>query len=235
MHRVKLADRVLPTYTKGEEIFNMVSHIVGGALGIAVLALCVIFSALHHNVYGIVSTSIYGVSLILLYTMSSIYHGLNPNRTAKKVFQIIDHCSIFILIAGTYTPFALCTLREYDTATGWTLFGIVWGLSILGIVLNSIDLKRYKVDSASIGGIMNNYNYINNLIVWTVFVEDVKNNVIRAYARSRGPIINKLFEQYNGGGHMYACGAKLNSFSEADEIIEKLNNMCKTYNIEENN
>ena len=147
MHRVKLADRVLPTYTKGEEIFNMVSHIVGGALGIAVLALCVIFSALHHNVYGIVSTSIYGVSLILLYTMSSIYHGLNPNRTAKKVFQIIDHCSIFILIAGTYTPFALCTLREYDTATGWTLFGIVWGLSILGIVLNSIDLKRYKVFS----------------------------------------------------------------------------------------
>ena len=127
MHRVKLADRVLPTYTKGEEIFNMVSHIVGGALGIAALALCVIFSALHHNVYGIVSTSIYGVSLILLYTMSSIYHGLNPNRTAKKVFQIIDHCSIFILIAGTYTPFALCTLREYDTATGWTLFGIVWG------------------------------------------------------------------------------------------------------------
>ena len=147
MHRVKLADRVLPTYTKGEEIFNMVSHIVGGALGIAVLALCVIFSALHHNVYGIVSTSIYGVSLILLYTMSSIYHGLNSNRTAKKVFQIIDHCSIFILIAGTYTPFALCTLREYDTATGWTLFGIVWGLSILGIVLNSIDLKRYKVFS----------------------------------------------------------------------------------------
>ena len=147
MHRVKLADRVLPTYAKGEEIFNMVSHIVGGALGIAVLALCVIFSALHHNVYGIVSTSIYGVSLILLYTMSSIYHGLNPNRTAKKVFQIIDHCSIFILIAGTYTPFALCTLREYDTATGWTLFGIVWGLSILGIVLNSIDLKRYKVFS----------------------------------------------------------------------------------------
>ena len=147
MLRVKLADRVLPTYTKGEEIFNMVSHIVGGALGIAALALCVIFSALHHNVYGVVSTSIYGVSLILLYTMSSIYHGLNPNCTAKKVFQIIDHCSIFILIAGSYTPFALCTLREYDTATGWTLFGIVWGLSILGIVLNSIDLKRYKVFS----------------------------------------------------------------------------------------
>ena len=70
MTRTKLADRILPTYTKGEEIFNMVSHIVGGALGIAVLALCVIFSALHHNVYGIVSTSIYGVSLILFQIIS---------------------------------------------------------------------------------------------------------------------------------------------------------------------
>lgn len=147
MQRIKLADRVLPTYTKGEEIFNMVSHIVGGALGIAALALCVIFSALHHNVYGIIASSIYGVSMIVLYTMSSIYHGLPPQSTAKKVFQIIDHCSIFILIAGTYTPFTLCTLREYDVATGWTLFGIVWGLSFLGIVLNSIDLKRYKVFS----------------------------------------------------------------------------------------
>ena len=147
MNRIKLDDRELPNYTKGEEIFNMVSHIVGGALGVAALTLCVIFSAIHNNVYGIVSSAIYGVSLILLYTMSSIYHGLSPNRRAKKVFQIIDHCSIFILIAGTYTPFALCTLRQYNTTTGWTLFGIVWGLSFLGIALNSIDLKRYRVFS----------------------------------------------------------------------------------------
>lgn len=147
MNRTKLKDRILPVYTKGEEIFNMVSHIVGGAFGIAILTLCVIFSALHHNVYGIIVSCIYGVSVIILYTMSSIYHGLKATSNAKKVFQIIDHCSIFILIAGTYTPFTLCTLREYNTATGWTLFGIVWGLAILGIVLNSIDLKRYKVFS----------------------------------------------------------------------------------------
>ena len=147
MNRVKLADRVLPTYSKGEEIFNMVSHIIGGALGVVALVLCVIFSALHNNVYGVIASSIYGTSLILLYTMSSIYHGLKPTGTAKKVFQIIDHCSIFILIAGTYTPFALCTLRQYDLTTGWTLFGIVWALAILGIVFNSIDLKRYKIFS----------------------------------------------------------------------------------------
>ena len=103
------------------------------------------------------------------------------------------------------------------------------------IKITSNDLNKYKVDSASIGGLMNNYNYIDNLIIWTVFVEDTKNNVIRAYARSRGPVINKLFEQYNGGGHMYACGAKLKSFSEADEIIDKLEDICKAYNYEENN
>ena len=144
MKRVKLKDRVLPTYTKGEEIFNMTSHIVGGALGIAATTLCIIFSALHNNVYGIISCAIYGFSMILLYTMSSIYHGLRPNK-AKKVFQILDHCSIFFLIAGTYTPYCLVTLREYNTALGWTLFGIVWGMAIIGIVLNSIDIKKYKI------------------------------------------------------------------------------------------
>ena len=147
MKRVKLVDRILPTYTKGEEIFNMVSHIVGGALGIAAIVLCVIFSAINKNSYGIASGIVYGVSLVMLYTMSSIYHGLKAESKAKKVFQIMDHCSIFLLIAGTYTPFTLCTLREYNAALGWTIFGIVWGLTILGITLNSIDIKKYKVFS----------------------------------------------------------------------------------------
>ena len=147
MKRVKLGDRVLPVYTKGEEIFNMVSHIVGGAIGIVILTLCVIFAAIHKDGYALASGIVYGISLILLYTMSSIYHGLRIDSKAKKVFQIIDHCSIFLLIAGTYTPFTLCTLREYNTAIGWIIFGIVWGLAILGIVLNSIDIKKYKVFS----------------------------------------------------------------------------------------
>lgn len=147
MERTKLQDRILPTYTKGEEVFNMVSHIVGATMGIVALVLCVIFAAIHGNAYGVVSSAIFGTTLIVLYTMSSIYHGLNEKLKAKKVFQIIDHCSIFLLIAGSYTPFALGPLREYSTATGWTIFGIIWGLAILGIVLNSIDLKRYKVFS----------------------------------------------------------------------------------------
>ena len=141
MKRTKLKDRVLPTYTKGEEIFNMVSHIVGGALGIVALVLCVVFAAVHGNGYGVVSGAIF------LYTMSSIYHGLSPKKLSKKVMQIMDHCAIFVLIAGSYTPFALCTLREYSPALGWTIFAIIWIFAALGITLNAIDLKKYKIFS----------------------------------------------------------------------------------------
>ena len=97
------------------------------------------------------------------------------------------------------------------------------------IKITDEELKKYNIDSASVGGIMNNYNFIHGLICWAVFTEDKKNNVIRTSARSRGVKINKLFEQYNGGGHVYACGAKLHSFDEADEIIEKLDELCKEY------
>ena len=147
MNRTKLSERILPTYTKGEEVFNMVSHIVGSVVGIVAIVLCAVVAAKHHNTYGVVSGVIFGVTLLILYTMSSIYHGLNPKLKAKKVFQVIDHCSIFLLIAGSYTPFTLCTLREYNGALGWTIFGIIWGIAILGITLNSIDLKKYKIFS----------------------------------------------------------------------------------------
>lgn len=147
MKRTKLADRILPTYTKGEEIFNMVSHIVGGAMGIAIITLCIIVAAIHRNVYGVVSGAIYGATVIILYTISSIYHGLSPKLKSKKVFQILDHCSIFLLIAGTYTPVALCNIRLASSIHGWIIFGIIWGAAILGIVLNAIDLKSTKVFS----------------------------------------------------------------------------------------
>ncbi len=144
--RTKLSDRVLPDYTRAEEIMNMVTHIVGGGIGVVATALCVILGALRHNVWGIVTGAVYGVTMILLYTFSSIYHGLHTG-TAKKVFQIIDHCTIFLLIAGTYTPISLCSLREYNVWLGWIIFAVVWAVAILGIVLNAIDLKKYKVFS----------------------------------------------------------------------------------------
>ena len=144
MQRTKLADRILPKYTKGEEIFNMTSHIVGGVLGIVATTLCVIMAAINDNVYGVVSGAIYGATMILLYTISSIYHGLSPKTMSKKVFQVLDHCSIFLLIAGSYTPVALCSIREANSFYGWLIFGIIWGCAILGIVLNAIDLESTK-------------------------------------------------------------------------------------------
>ena len=118
-----------------------------GALGIIALILLPLFAAIHHNPYGIISGIIMGISMIVLYTMSSIYHGLSPNLKAKKIFQIFDHCAIFLLIAGTYTPFCLCTLRNYNTKLGWTIFAIIWTTAIFGIIINSIDIKKYKIIS----------------------------------------------------------------------------------------
>ncbi len=147
MNRIRLKDRVLPTYSKGEEIFNMVTHVVGAAFGLVAMVLCIIMAAIHGDAYGVVSSVIYGITMMLLYIMSSIYHGLRRQGTAKKVFQVLDHCTIFLLIAGSYTPFALVLFREYNVALGWEIFGVIWGMAILGVVLNSIDLKRYRVFS----------------------------------------------------------------------------------------
>jgi len=143
MKRTKLKDRILPTYTATEELINMISHIVGGALGVAALVLCVVFSALRHNAWGVVGSAIYGASLILLYTSSGIYHGLRPNM-GKKVMQVIDHCTIYFLIGGTYTPILFCSIRPVSAGWAWTLFGIVWGLAAMAATFTAIDLKKYS-------------------------------------------------------------------------------------------
>ena len=141
--RTKLADRKLPRYTRGEEIFNMVSHIVGAALGVAALVLCVVVSALKGSAIAVVSSSIYGASLVMLYTMSSVYHGLRCEM-GKKVMQVIDHCTIYFLIAGTYTPILLCGIMRVDKVAAWVIFGVVWGVAALATTLTAIDLKNYK-------------------------------------------------------------------------------------------
>ena len=143
MQRTNLASRTLPDYTRAEERFNMISHIVGGGMGIAATVLCVVAAALEGNGYGVVSGAIFGGSMVALYTISSVYHGLHSG-TGKKVMQILDHCTIYFLIAGTYTPFCLCTIRQHDPALGWGTFGFVWALAVVGIVLNAIDLKRFQ-------------------------------------------------------------------------------------------
>ena len=146
MKRTRLRDRLLPDYTHGEELFNMISHIVGGALGVAALLACLLLSISHRNVWGVVSGTIYGASFIQLYCISSIYHGLRPG-TAKKVLQVLDHCSIYLFIAGTYTPIMLCLMRPVYPGWAWSLLGVVWGLAALATVFTAIDLKKYNVFS----------------------------------------------------------------------------------------
>jgi len=135
--------KTLPKYTRGEEIFNGTTHIVGGGLGILFLVLGVVFAHIHCTSVGIFSMYIYGFCMIIAYTMSALYHFLKPEK-AKKVFRIFDHCSIFLLIAGTYTPFCLITLAT-EPAWAYSIFAVVWGLSVLGITLTAINMHRWKV------------------------------------------------------------------------------------------
>ena len=120
----------------------MVSHIVGGGIGVLVLVAGIFISIFRQDVWALVTLIIYGVSLILLYTMSSVYHGLH-SPMAKKVMQVLDHCTIYFLIAGTYTPITLCAIRRVSPLWAWLLFGLVWGLAALAMTLTAIDLKKY--------------------------------------------------------------------------------------------
>lgn len=146
MKRIKLIDRLLPDYTTGEEIMNMVTHIVGGALGIIALILCVIRATGQGSGLCIAGCWVYGIAIVTLYTVSSVYHGLRPEM-AKKVLQVLDHCTIYFLIAGTYTPILLTAFVPAYPLIGWGLLAAEWGLAGLAATLTAIDLKKYTVFS----------------------------------------------------------------------------------------
>lgn len=132
-------------YTLGEEIFSSVSHGIGTLLAVGGTVVLIILAALFSDVWAVVGSAIYGGSLIMLYTMSTLYHAIT-NEKAKSFFQVMDHTTIFFLIAGTYTPITLTILRG---SLGWVLFGIIWGAAALGITLNAIDLKRFSKPSVA--------------------------------------------------------------------------------------
>lgn len=144
MKRTKLEDRQLPDYTRGEEIFNMVSHIVGGAFGVIALGLCAGFSIYHKNWWGLAGGIIYGLMMIYLYTISSIYHGLIPEKP-KKVMQVLDHCTIFALIFGTYVPVLLTGIRENYIVIFWVTLAILIASTAVCVTFTAIDFKRYAV------------------------------------------------------------------------------------------
>lgn len=141
--KIRKAQKLSKRYTLGEEIFNAVSHGAGGLLSIAGTVVLIVLCAVYSDAWAVVSACIYGASLIILYTMSTLYHAIS-NERAKRFFRIMDHNTIFFLIAGTYTPFTLVSLRG---KVGWVLFGVVWLSAIIGIALNSIDLEKFRKPS----------------------------------------------------------------------------------------
>ena len=127
-------------YSMAEEIANSITHGIGIVLAIAALGILTAFAGIYGNVWHIVSVSIYGTTLVLLYTASTLYHSIQKPH-AKGILQILDHAAIYLLIAGTYTPFTLVSLRG---PWGWWLFGVIWGLAALGLVFQLSMLKRWQ-------------------------------------------------------------------------------------------
>jgi len=127
-------------YSTGEEILNSISHGAGAVFAACGTALLIVLAAFFSDAWGIVSSAVYGFSLIVLYTMSTLYHAIT-NERAKRVMRVLDHSSIFLLIAGTYTPISLVTLRG---PLGWVVFGLVWGSAVIGIVFNAVSIERFK-------------------------------------------------------------------------------------------
>lgn len=126
--------------TQGEEIFNSITHGIGTLLSVAALVTLIVVAVLKGSAWHVVSYSIFGSTLVLLYLSSTLYHSFTGEKV-KNLFARFDHAAIFLLIAGTYTPFLLTSLRS---TLGWVMFGIIWGLAIVGVVIRSIYLTRFK-------------------------------------------------------------------------------------------
>ena len=182
----------IPKYTLGEELINSITHGAGALMGIAALVLCIIRSCMPLDGYKLAASIVFGLTFTLLYLMSCLYHALAVNA-AKRVFRVIDHCTIFLLIAGTYTPYTLITLRGI---TGWILFGIVWGVGILGIVLNAVSLKRFAKLSV--------FCYIT--LGWVVIF--ASGQLIAALASEGLLLLLAGGIAYTLGAVLYAIGAK---------------------------
>lgn len=139
MKKKKLA----PQYSKGEEICNSLSHFVGFVLSAVAFVYMIVVAMQSGDWLRVFSVIVYGIAMMLLFAMSTCYHAVR-NPKIKGVFRIFDHCAIFLLIAGTYTPYMLITLRG---TIGWVIFGIIWGMAILGIVLNAINMEKFSIFS----------------------------------------------------------------------------------------
>jgi hemolysin III len=135
------------TFSKGEEIANSITHGIGIFLSIAALVLLIVFSALHGTAWHIVSFTIFGSTMIIMYTSSTLLHAFPEGSRMKDLFEIFDHSSIYFFIAGTYTPYMFVVVQGW---VGWTIFGIVWGMAIGGTVFKSFFVKKYLFTSTAL-------------------------------------------------------------------------------------
>ena len=216
--RTPLRLRKLPDYTTGEEIANMVTHTVGAAIAIVVLVLGIILAAWHRNPWAVVGVSIYGFSMIALYSVSSVYHGLRPGM-AKKVMQVIDHCTIYLLIAGTYTPILLAAMRPAYPALAWTVFGVEWGVAALAATLTAIDLHRYRVISMVCYLVMG----------WFIVL------ALRQILEVLGPVgfgwILAGGISYTVGAILYGIGAKRRYFHSVFHVFVVVGTVCQAIGV----
>lgn len=179
MNKVKI-----PNYTLGEELINSISHGIGAGLSIAGLVLLIVHST---TLTGLLTSITYAITLILLYTISCIYHALSPKRKGKKVLRVLDHCNVLLLEAGTYTPVCLCL---FSGSLGWTMFGLVWGITLITIICNIIDVDKYQGLSVA----------CNLLMGWAILI------VIKPLFNSLD-LLGIIFLIL--GGFMYSIGAIL--------------------------
>jgi hemolysin III len=138
------------TFSKGEEIANSISHGVAALLSVAALVILIVLSTVHGNAWQIVSFTVFGTTMLLLYTCSTLVHALPPGK-AKDIFEILDHSAIYFFIAGSYTPYLFLVIKGWES---WTLFGVVWGLAIIGTVLKCFFVKKFLVTSTILYVIM---------------------------------------------------------------------------------
>ena len=198
----------LPRYTLGEEIFSSISHGVSAVFAVA--ALVYLLVTCQKTPLYVVSAAVYGGTMVMLYTVSTLYHGLGLNR-AKVVFRSLDHCTIFLLIAGTYTPITLVCLGGWK---GWAMFGAVWAAAVVGVVLNAISVERFKKISMAcylaMGWVVvlamgDFYRAVDPMVFWCLLAGGVLYTVGAAlYAVGKKvPYMHSVFHLFVLGGSVF--------------------------------
>ncbi len=199
MIRKKLKNRKLPDYNLAEELINSISHGLGALFGIIVLIMLILKSIKNNNVSQLITGIIYAFSLIALYTSSTLYHAITHEFT-KKIMQIIDHCMIYILIGGSYTPILVCSIMKISPVKSIILLIVIWIIIIISIVLNSIDLHKYRVIS-----------HISYLALGWIVLTILK-DTYTALTHDGFMILLYGGIAYTVGAILYAIGAKIRYF-----------------------